>query len=307
MALNELIETFETLKKLIEEHGDYLSGGGGAETRTRQVLIDPLLKELGWDVGDPRTVELEHPIEKPFATKGYQRADYVLLDEYKKPLAIVEAKRLDEGLHDALTQAAFYAFNKNIRWVVVTDGDDWELYDAFDRDRQLPDNLLVKFSVSSQPSSTCALKALALWRRNVCANDGPVGAEKPVVQPLDNGNGGCDDRDWRELSKKMPTDGRRSAVRYNGNEEKVTSWATMHQAIGKLMVKNGDLTRTKVPLKKGKAILVNDGETGIAKPMKIGDGMYVNGVGFAKSLINRSVALCEAVGIDPASVEVCFE
>ena len=50
MALDELFETFEFLKKRIEEHREYLSQD---ETRTRQVLIDPLLKELGWDVGGP--------------------------------------------------------------------------------------------------------------------------------------------------------------------------------------------------------------------------------------------------------------
>lgn len=304
MALNELIETFETLKKLIEEHGDYLSGGGGAETRTRQVLIDPLLKELGWDVGDPSQVELELPMEKPFGKKGQLKPDYTLRHG-RKAVAVVEAKAIgSRKLDEANGQALEYAFNRAIPYAVVTNGDEWRLIDV--QKPVLPEEKVeTLFTITSDSPSSCALRALKLWNPNLSAHEGPVTACEPVLVPIVGPHPPPDV--WRKLSRDLPTVGRRTAVRYNGNEKKVTSWATMHQAVGKLMVKNGDLTRTKVPLRKGKAILVNDGEAGIAKPMKVADGMYVNGVGFAKSLINRSVALCEAVGIDPASVEVCFE
>lgn len=305
MALNELIETFETLKKLIEEHRDYLSGGGGAETRTRQVLIDPLLKELGWDVGDPSQVELELPTEKPFGNKQRLKPDYTLKLR-ENAIAVVEAKAFGaKNLDDANWQAYQYAISKpGIDYAVVTDGNEWRFMDVHKKG-SVEEKLETLFTITSDSPSTCALRALKLWNPNLSAHEGPVTACEPALVPIVGPH--PPPGVWRKLSRDLPTVGRRTAVRYNGNEEKVTSWATMHQAIGKLMVKNGDLTRTKVPLRKGKAILVNDGEAGIAKPMKVADGMYVNGVGFAKSLINRSVALCEAVGIDPASVEVCFE
>ena len=47
MALDDLKETIETLRERIQAHRPYLEGN---ETRTRQVLIDPVLHTLGWDV-----------------------------------------------------------------------------------------------------------------------------------------------------------------------------------------------------------------------------------------------------------------
>ena len=106
MALDELFRTFEFLKKRIEEHREYLSQD---ETRTRQVLIDPLLKELGWDVGDPGVVELERRIVKGQAGGVLKKADYVLSHE-RSEVAVVEAKRLGRQLDDEVTtQASTYA------------------------------------------------------------------------------------------------------------------------------------------------------------------------------------------------------
>ena len=50
MALDDLQGIIKKLQDMIEAYRDHLSRH---ETRTRQVLIDPLLRELGWDVSDP--------------------------------------------------------------------------------------------------------------------------------------------------------------------------------------------------------------------------------------------------------------
>ena len=47
MALDDLKETIEALRERIRAHRPYLEGN---ETRTRQALIDPMLRALGWDV-----------------------------------------------------------------------------------------------------------------------------------------------------------------------------------------------------------------------------------------------------------------
>ena len=83
MALDDLKETIETLRERIRAHRAYLEGN---ETRTRQVLIDPVLHTLGWDVGDPNSVELEYRI-------GRDWADYVLMGN-GRPIAVIEAKAL---------------------------------------------------------------------------------------------------------------------------------------------------------------------------------------------------------------------
>ena len=50
MPLESLHSLVETLKERIQDHSDALSVN---ETLTRYALIDPLLRELGWDTADP--------------------------------------------------------------------------------------------------------------------------------------------------------------------------------------------------------------------------------------------------------------
>ena len=50
MPLESLLELVETLRARIDEHGPALRQ---SEALTRAVLVDPLLRELGWDTEDP--------------------------------------------------------------------------------------------------------------------------------------------------------------------------------------------------------------------------------------------------------------
>lgn len=85
-----------------------------SEATTRKAIIDTLLIEAGWDVGEngqnTATVTQEHEIlHQPTDTgKGY--ADYVLWDaESGKPLAVIEAKRTSKDAIEGQTQARMYA------------------------------------------------------------------------------------------------------------------------------------------------------------------------------------------------------
>ena len=121
MALDELAATIATIKERIDDHRTSLAAN---ETRTRQVLIDPLLAALGWDVSDPNLVELEY-------SAGQGRADYALLGEHG-PVAVVEAKRLGEYLDDKhVMQVLNYANSQGIGYMVVCNGDEWRMYDVF--------------------------------------------------------------------------------------------------------------------------------------------------------------------------------
>ena len=56
MGLNDLKGVIEKLQGRITNHEGYLQ----KEPRTRTLLVDPLLRELDWDVEDPHLVELEY-------------------------------------------------------------------------------------------------------------------------------------------------------------------------------------------------------------------------------------------------------
>ena len=96
--LDDFVDLIETLKTRIRDHGRTLREN---ETRTRMVLVDPLLCALGWDTRNPDFVAAEYS-----ASTG--RADYALLG-HGTPVATVEAKKLGEPLHQHLNQMLTYA------------------------------------------------------------------------------------------------------------------------------------------------------------------------------------------------------
>ena len=169
MALDDLQGVIEKLQQIIKGHRDYLSRH---ETRTRQVLIDPLLRELGWDVSDPAAVQLEYRV-------GQQWADYALMSN-GRPLAVIEAKKLGSDLEDnQMMQVLNYANRDGIEYMIVTDGDRWEMYEVFQRGA-LEERLSMKLELSQQLAHKNTLQALAIWRPNLASDDGPSQASEPV-------------------------------------------------------------------------------------------------------------------------------
>ena len=93
------------------------------EFRTRLEMIDVLLKEQGWTVSDRSRVLAEIDTKQSdFVAKNYKTvsdtlkndmeskyADYLLLDSFGAPLAIVEAKRTSKDPHLGQKQAEMYA------------------------------------------------------------------------------------------------------------------------------------------------------------------------------------------------------
>ena len=52
----ELCSTIEVVRERLRKHEKYI---GEKETRTRVLIIDELLRALGWDVTDPGVVQME--------------------------------------------------------------------------------------------------------------------------------------------------------------------------------------------------------------------------------------------------------
>ncbi len=172
MALDDLQGVIERLQDKIKTHRSYLSGH---ETRTRQVLIDPLLRELGWDVSDPEAVQLEYRV-------GQQWADYALVSN-GQPVALIEAKRLGSNLEDdEMMQVLNYANRDGIDYMIVTDGDKWEMYEVFKRGA-LEERLLMKFQLSQQLPHKNALQALAMWKPNLVSEGSPSAATESALIP----------------------------------------------------------------------------------------------------------------------------
>lgn len=77
------------------------------ETQTREVIIDLMLLEAGWDADAPNVREFS-VVGLP-TTTGKGRVDYVLWGDDGKPLAVVEAKRTSSDAAKGRQQAKQYA------------------------------------------------------------------------------------------------------------------------------------------------------------------------------------------------------
>ena len=259
MALDDLKETIETLRERIQAHRPYLEGN---ETRTRQVLIDPVLHTLGWDVGDPNSVELEYRI-------GRDWADYVLMDS-GRPIAVIEAKALGKPLDDKETmQALNYANSAGIPYMTLTNGDHWRMLEVF-KQAPIKDRILMNFQLTQDEPYTCALQALGLWRPNLASGE-PQEAATPVMiekltraeseptvsepssepEAVESSNNG----DWEPLTSLKRTTGQQppTHIKFPDSSTKLLKkWSEMWISVAEHLIETGKISAKDCPVRRKK-------------------------------------------------------
>jgi hypothetical protein len=120
--MSALSKTLDEVRKRIAQY----QGKEMNEQNTKTALIDPVLRALGWDVGNLEEVSQEYkrrPKDKP--------VDYALF-LLRTPKLFLEAKALGESL-DApkwTNQIMGYAAVGGIKWVVMSNGDEYRIYNS---------------------------------------------------------------------------------------------------------------------------------------------------------------------------------
>ncbi|MGI4789250.1 MAG: hypothetical protein ACRYFS_10435, partial [Janthinobacterium lividum] len=118
--LEKLTEEVKTIKSTLDEAK--AAGQTFNEAQTEFIIIDPLLKRLGYG-----------PLE--ISKQGHDSVaknfpDYTLLAG-KSQKWFLEAKKLDLNLQDGeAAQAVNYANNQGAEWAVLTNGRKWYIYNA---------------------------------------------------------------------------------------------------------------------------------------------------------------------------------
>ena len=148
--MENLIKTIQTLSKRINAYGTDLSNN---ETMTRYALIDPLLRELAWDLSNPGEVVPEDG----GAGKG-GRTDYTMRKD-GEDIMIIEAKRLDESLDKHINKLVDYVRQRNVRYGVLTNGQRWRMYDS----RATTKTPATEFDIA-EPEGVVISKAVKLHR-----------------------------------------------------------------------------------------------------------------------------------------------
>lgn len=288
----DLERTIDELKARIKRHGRYLRKN---ETRTRQVLIDPLLRELGWDVEDPDSVQLE------FKGKNGQ-PDYALVSG-GVPVAVIEAKRLGVEFETAEGQVIKYTTDpmcRQIKLVAFTDGDDWALWRASNGWEY------ESVRVSDRNSYKTADQMIGRLDR-VNFRKG-VGRSAVRSAPATG--------DWYPLDAPMPSGTNPpTAIRFaDGTMQAVKFWNDTHVAVASHLFGTGALTRAMVPLRspRGSRYLVAksprhaDGKQ-FRNEKEFADSLWLDGSGGARWTLTECAELIEACGEDPGTVEVRFD
>lgn len=311
MVLEELHDLIETLQARITEHGPALQQ---SEALTRYALIDPLLRGLGWDTGDPSQVLVEYRSDAG-------QADYALFGESPKPQVIVEAKKLGTHLDQKVRlQVTGYCQEEGVPFAVITDGRRWEIYDIY-QPVAMKDSIVTTLDLQDQPGKT-SLKALALWRPNAAEGSTTVGSTplvetsedplaatqqvKPASHPLDSG--------WQPLTTFVPAPKTYpAAVRLpSGVEIEAKWWGPFLEAITRWLSKEGHLTAKTLPIRNpsGRFVLglKSDSPTNSAgqplKNLRAVDQYFLNTNFQGAANASNARLIIERSGQDPADFAV---
>lgn len=90
MAQKDVEQAIRYANALMEDE-DYYAILDSHEMNTRYMLIDPVIRALGWDLSNPDQVTFECDLN------DYGRIDYVMFNKKGDPCILLEAKRSTLG------------------------------------------------------------------------------------------------------------------------------------------------------------------------------------------------------------------
>jgi predicted type IV restriction endonuclease len=154
-ARNPLAQTIGELRQSIarlRRRGSDINEDG-----TRRVLVDPLISALQWNTLDVEEVRTE------YRHKSQDNpVDYALF-MFRTPQLFVEAKALGKTLDDRkwISQTIGYAATVGVEWCVLTNGDEYRLYNAHAA-LDAEEKLFRTVKVSDESASASTLDTLRL-------------------------------------------------------------------------------------------------------------------------------------------------
>jgi hypothetical protein len=133
--LSNLCDVLGQIKESARQYRDTLISN---EAATRAVLIDPVLRALGWDTANTNMVEVEKTLGREV------RADYALYDNNATTKIVVEAKALGANLNHRplFMNLVQYAFSFRLNDIFLTDGLTWLHFDNFQPGHEAPSKIL---------------------------------------------------------------------------------------------------------------------------------------------------------------------
>ncbi len=168
MAATEARERLRaTVAQVREQIGKMAERGAKiGEQNTKAVLIEPVIEALGWDLRD-----LEQVVREYRSNSQDNPVDYALLLR-RSPLLFIEAKDLGSDLADRkwLSQIMGYATVVGVEWCLLTDGDNYHIYNAH-APVDVAEKLFRAVSVSDVENEEALIGTLLLLSKEKLAAD----------------------------------------------------------------------------------------------------------------------------------------
>ncbi len=141
VALSFDKQFINNLKVKIESHRELYERN---EAAVRQHIIDPVLRELGWDIENPDQVIPEDNTGED----GFP--DYALLKDGKK-IILIEAKKLAEQPMSHIKQLARYSSDVGSRYGFITNGAEFVLFKSYEEFKPYVDRVIWKANIETDP------------------------------------------------------------------------------------------------------------------------------------------------------------
>jgi len=262
-----------------------------SEALTRYVLVDPVLRLLGWDVSAPETVRPEFPTEQG-------RPDYALLWE-EKPLIMVEVKPLHANLGPAKDKGFNYCWkNQSAVFRHITDGERWEVYDM-----EKMGGEVIAVANLSESLGHAARQLLALWRPAMPElRPAPLSPLEPVQKPAEQPQPAVSVAQEEliglaDLLKIKPGAKPPRQICFPDNQKKsIQCWREILLVTVAWAEKR---LKEKLPL----GTLVAKTPEGMRAPRKV-ESVYGETHFSAKNCVRSAIRILNAVGINPNEVKV---
>ncbi|MGC9111795.1 MAG: type I restriction enzyme HsdR N-terminal domain-containing protein, partial [candidate division WOR-3 bacterium] len=144
-ALAQIVEKIKKFRSLYEQN----------EMAVRDQIVNPILRNLGWDPENPEEVQ-------PNVSTEEGVPDYSLIKNGKKIL-FVEAKKLrvDIEQREVIRQLAKYSFSEGTKYGVLTNGAVWVLIRSFEEGTTLTERIVWKTDLENEEPPAVLRKIVA--------------------------------------------------------------------------------------------------------------------------------------------------
>ena len=157
------------------------------ETATKQFVVLPILRALGWDDRNLETLEV-FPETRTDPKGGQTKVDYALRHE-GRVLVLIECKRWREDIEKPKhhEQLAGYIFQRGIDLGVLTNGKIWHFYFAYKTDVLWRDRKFCSIELIKQKEAMDSFQKY-LSKLSVTNENAKVEAEKLVQTDAERAN-----------------------------------------------------------------------------------------------------------------------